>query len=291
MDLSVKRLSEIIRCAQDMLKAAGVADYEYDSWLLSEYVFGIDRQKYYMNPSAEPDDKKIKLYFDLVDIRKMGRPLHYITGKCNFMGFTFKTHENVLIPRQDTEVLADYTIRQINRICKDKNIIPQQMGVLDMCTGSGCIGISIAKITGVNVTCADISGDAIDCARTNAENLGVSNTEIIRSDLFADIKDSFDIIVSNPPYIASGDIAGLMSEVKDYEPILALDGSEDGLEFYRNITGEAGTHLNKGGIIIYEIGCDQAADVSAILSQNNFTDIEIIKDLAGLDRVVKAGKE
>lgn len=279
-------IGDIINKASRILEAAGVEEYEHDSFLLSEHVFGIDRQRYYMDTDFMPPQDKTDRYFRLVEMRAGRKPLQYIVGRCEFMGLEFGVCGDVLIPRQDTEILAECAVDAIKKMRADREI-----KVLDMCAGSGCIGISIAKFTGAKVTCVDISERAVECARENARRLEVSGVTFVKSDLFTDISGSYDLIVSNPPYIKSSDIAGLMPEVRDYEPALALDGSSDGLKFYRNITDSAVGHLNDGGVLMYEIGCDQAADVAQILKDNNFTDITIIKDLAGLDRVVRAGKE
>ena len=201
---------------------------------------------------------------------------------------TFTVNKNVLIPRQDTEVLVEEVMRHLH----------DGMRILDMCTGSGCILTSLLRYsndcTGVG---ADISEEALRVARDNAEALLEGNgrerpkASFVRSDLFdgLDADDRFDVIVSNPPYIKTGDMDTLMPEVREHEPALALDGKEDGLFFYRRIIDGAKRFLSGGGMLFFEIGFDQGEDVRELMRQAGYTDIEIVKDFAGLDRVVFGG--
>ena len=275
---------EILLAGEERLASQNIFDSKNDAWLLFEYIFNIPRHKYFMISFDECNDNKLmEDYFAAIDVRANHIPLQHITKTQDFMGMTFKVNEHVLIPRQDTEVLVEKALS----VMKDGD------KVLDMCTGSGCIAISIAKLKNVDVTAVDISSEALKVASGNAVNLGASNVEFIESNLFDKIKEDstsknckkYDIIVSNPPYIKSLDIEELMVEVKEHEPRLALDGDEDGLKFYKAITKEAKEFLKTGGYLIYEIGCDQGDDLRRIMEENGFTDIEIIKDLAGLDRV------
>ena len=275
---------EILLKAEEKLASENIADSKNDAWLLFEYIFDIPRHKYFMISSDEcSDEKLIRDYFEVIDVRASHIPLQHITKTQDFMGMTFNVNEHVLIPRQDTEVLVEKALS----VMKDGD------KVLDMCTGSGCIAISIGKLKNVDVTAVDISSEALKVARGNADKLGASNVKFIESNLFEKIKEDstsknckkYDIIVSNPPYIKSLDIEELMVEVKEHEPRLALDGDEDGLKFYRAITKETKDFLNDGGYLMYEIGCDQGDDLRKIMEENGFTNIEIIKDLAGLDRV------
>lgn len=275
---------EILLSGEERLAKQDIFDSKNDAWLLFEYIFDIPRHKYFMISSDECNDDKLKEdYFAAIDVRASHIPLQHITKTQDFMGMTFKVNEHVLIPRQDTEVLVE----------KALSVMEDGDKVLDMCTGSGCIAISIAKLKNVDVTAVDISGEALKVSRENATNLGATNVKFIESNLFEKIKEDctsknckkYDIIVSNPPYIKSLDIEELMVEVKEHEPRLALDGDEDGLKFYKAITKEAKEFLKTGGYLIYEIGCDQGDDLRRIMEENGFTDIEIIKDLAGLDRV------
>ena len=275
---------EILAAGEEKLVLQNIADSKNDAWLLFEHIFNIPRHKYFIISADECENEKlVEDYFDVIDVRADHIPLQHITKSQDFMGMTFKVNEHVLIPRQDTEVLVEKALS----VMKDGD------KVLDMCTGSGCIAISIGKLKNVDVTAVDISPKALEVARDNAGTLCATNVKFIESNLFEKIKEDstskncnkYDIIVSNPPYIKSLDIEDLMIEVKEHEPRLALDGDEDGLKFYRAITKEAKDFLNDGGYLMYEIGCDQGDDLRNIMAENGFTDIEIIKDLAGLDRV------
>ena len=226
----------------------------------------------------------------MICLRSQRIPLQQITGHQEFMGLDFLVNEHVLCPRQDTEVLVETVLKalpEINVIRRDEDA---ELQILDLCAGSGCIGISLERLAPVpiNVLAADISDEAIAVAKANAQGLGCECYHIIKSDLFEQITGTFDVIVSNPPYIPSADIETLEDEVRLHEPRLALDGDEDGLAFYRRISEAAPEHLKAGGRIYYEIGYDQGEAVSQILAENGFTDIRVIKDLAGLDRVVAA---
>ena len=275
---------EILLKGEERLALLNIADSKNDAWLLFEYIFDMPRHKYFMDANMEClDEKLVEDYLQVVELRGNHIPLQHITKTQDFMGMTFRVNENVLIPRQDTEVLVE----------KALSVVKAGDQVLDMCTGSGCIAISIAKLKNVSVTAVDISPKALEVAKGNADNLDASNVKFVESNLFEKLKEDstsknckkYDIIVSNPPYIKSLDIEELMVEVKEHEPRLALDGDEDGLKFYRAITKEAKDFLKPGGYLLYEIGCDQGDDLRDILAENGFTDIEIIKDLAGLDRV------
>ncbi len=204
-------------------------------------------------------------------------PMQYILGVCEFMGLNFKVNENTLIPRGDTEILVEKAIELIN-----KN---KYKSVLDIGTGSGAIAVSVAKYTDAKVTAVDISNEAINVAKENAEQNGV-NVQFINSNLFSNINEKFDLILSNPPYIEKDVIKTLEPDVKNYEPMLALDGGVDGLDFYKSITKDCCKYLNKNGSIAFEIGYNQGEAVSSLLDAYNFDKISIEKDLAGLDRVV-----
>ena len=272
------KLSELYGLFVDTLNKSGFAEAESDSRLIFEYIVGIDRVKLTLEGDRELEpgvEEKLKA---ALAKRLTHMPVQYITGYQNFMGLEFMVSKDVLIPRMDTETLVEEVLR----------LGLSNVRVLDICTGSGCILLSILKyVYGSSGVGVDISDDALGVAKANSEALGIDAT-FIKSDMFENIpKDErFDIVVSNPPYIRSDVIGTLMSEVKDYEPLLALDGSEDGLKFYRIIADEASEYLNNGGMLFLEIGYDQGAEVSALLSAAGFTDVEVIKDLSGLDRVV-----
>ena len=272
------KLSELYGLFVDTLNKSGFAEAESDSRLIFEYIAGIDRVKLTLEGDRELEpgvEEKLKA---ALAKRLTHMPVQYITGYQNFMGLEFMVSKDVLIPRMDTETLVEEVLR----------LGLSNVRVLDICTGSGCILLSILKyVYGSSGVGVDISDGALGVAKANSEALGIDAT-FIKSDMFENIpKDErFDIVVSNPPYIRSDVIGTLMSEVKDYEPLLALDGSEDGLKFYRIIANRAPEYLNNGGMLFLEIGYDQGAEVSALLSAAGFMDVEVIKDLSGLDRVV-----
>lgn len=271
---------EALRYGQIRLIAAGVLEVESDAWLLMSAVCRIDRNFYYVYGNEEMKEEQEKEYMALLEKRAERIPLQYITGEQDFMGLTFKVNPGVLIPRQDTETLVEEALKAVT----------PGMEVLDLCTGSGCIAVSLAKfVPGARVQGVDISPEAVKVSEENARRNGV-NVHFFLSDMFGQVEGKFDMIVSNPPYIPTGEIQGLMPEVKDFEPRLALDGKEDGLWFYRILAGEGKKYLKPGGMLMVEIGCDQGKDVSRIFKDNGYCDIKVRKDLAGLDRVV-TGKD
>ncbi len=280
------KYSQLIEFAKKYLMENNISDYDIDAYLLLEYVFGMTKMDYFMKMNEIIDDEeKLNQYKKYLEIRAAGKPLQYITGIQDFMGLTFKVSEAVLIPRYDTEILVDKVLRKIKEYPKNN----LELRICDMCTGSGCIGISIAKLGDVkDVTCVDISKDALEVAKVNAVSNGVEYIKFVQSDLFSQLEENvkFDFIVSNPPYIKTAEIDGLMKEVRMFEPTLALDGDIDGLKFYNIITKEAASRLHNGGWLMYEIGCEQGVEVSELMKAAGFVDVEVIKDLAGLDRVV-----
>ncbi len=260
---------------EKMLAAAGIADARTDAWLLLETAAHIDRSFYFLHADEEVLPEALAEYESLLEKRAERVPLQYITGEQEFMGLTFKVNSSVLIPRQDTETLVEEALK----------LARPQMDVLDLCTGSGCVLISILKnVHGARGTGTDISKQALLVAKDNAKMLGV-DAEWLRSSLFENVSGRFDMIVANPPYIASGLIGGLMPEVGQFEPIEALDGGADGLDFYRRITADAGQYLKEGGRMLLEIGYDQAAAVGGLMREAGYRDVRIIQDLAGNDRV------
>jgi release factor glutamine methyltransferase len=258
-----------------LLKQHNIEDAELDGWYLMEYCFHITRVEYLMNSGQPISDDEYAAYLKLIQKRADHIPLQHITGVQEFMGLSFRVNEEVLIPRQDTEVL----VAEVLKVSKGKT-------VLDMCTGSGCIIISLYKLGDIkNGVGVDVSEKALAVARQNGELLD-SKVTFLQSDLYQEIHDTFDIIVSNPPYIPTKDIDSLMEEVRVHDPLLALDGKADGLYFYREIAKRLKEFLNPGGLIFFEIGHDQGETVPAILKEAGITDIKVSKDLAGLDRIV-----
>lgn len=268
---------EAVELGTLILGKAEIDNAKLDAWYLLEMACKIDRNFYYLHSEEDLTEEQQKEYELAIKKRAEHVPLQYITGEQQFMGLDFKVNSNVLIPRQDTEILVEEALK----VCR------LGMQVLDLCTGSGCIMISVMKnvpdITGYGV---DISKQALLVAKENGRLNGVQvNWE--RSDLFENITETFDMIISNPPYIPTKVIDSLMPEVRDFEPVEALDGMGDGLYFYRKIVQQCSEYLNPHGYLYLEIGCEQAKDVSRFMEQAGFADIEVVKDLAGLDRVVK----
>ena len=249
-----------------------------DAWYLMEYVWGIDRNYYFLHSDDIIEQKDEERYRDLLQKRGSHIPLQHLTGTCDFMGLTFQVNDQVLIPRQDTETLVESALSRLKE--GDR--------ALDLCTGSGCIILSLEKLApGIRGLGADISAAALAVAKRNRDSLGLESDFCI-SDLFEGIEGVFDMIVSNPPYIASGKIPGLMEEVRGFEPLLALDGGADGLDFYRRIIKDARDFLKPGGWLGLEIGYDQREAVEELLRRQGFIKTETLQDLAGLDRTVWA---
>lgn len=275
----------LLKEGQEILEAAGIEEAGLDAWLLLEYESGKNRAYYFAHCKEEADEEIKTPYMEKIRKRAQHIPLQHLTHQGYFMGYEFFVNENVLVPRQDTEVLVEEALSLI----KEKEV-PQ---ILDMCTGSGCILLSIlleredALGTGV-----DLSEKALSVTEKNRETYHLeTRAELIKSDMFQSgyfegKKESFDIIVSNPPYIPTEEIEKLHAEVRFHDPFMALDGKEDGLYFYRIIAKNAGEYLKPGGFLACEIGCDQGEDVKKMFESCGFSDVKVIKDLAGLDRVV-----
>ena len=272
------------------LKQAGDPDGDHDARQLLMAAFHLDMVHFLLNRMQELEDSDynrscIELYRSMIEKRRRRCPLQQILGSQEFMGLEFYVNQHVLIPRQDTETLVELVLEQ------QKN---QEIRLLDLCTGSGCIAVSLAVKGGYRqVTAADISEEALKVARRNWERLRPENQEMqfFQGDLFDALEkdtETFDVITANPPYIPTEVIRGLEPEVRDHEPMLALDGTADGLHFYRRIAAEAGRWLRPGGRIYLEIGYDQGEAVSGLLAEAGFTEIQVVKDLPGKDRVVAA---
>lgn len=275
-------LRQIYKEGEAFLAEKQVPDAHLDAWLLLSYVTGIDKAAYYGNPEQEVPPEDAQRYFACIEARGRRVPLQHITGEQEFMGFPFYVDENVLIPRQDTEIL----------VCEALKILEPGMRILDLCTGSGCILISLLKmsrerlhmedITGVG---ADISEAALAVAERNAKALEV-RAEFRQGNLFDNIEGKFDLAISNPPYIPTRCIDALQDEVRLYDPRIALDGREDGLYFYREIVRGSAGHIKDGGRLMFEIGQDQKDPVSCLMREAGYEEIQVKKDLAGLDRAI-----
>ena len=268
-------LSGLLREGREALQAAGIPEWDLDAWYLLEYAANCTKNENFLRPEKEVLPQEKQLYRTLIRKRSAHIPLQYLTGSQEFMGLSFFVDENVLIPRQDTEILVEEALRALG----------SGMRVLDVCTGSGCILLSLLKLcAGLEGTGTDLSEKALQVAGENARRLGVE-ASFVQGDLFEPVSGKYDCIVSNPPYIASREVDALMEEVRDHEPRMALDGGEDGLYFYRKIAVQSPKYLNDRGRIFLEIGFDQGEAVAGLLAPA-FDEVRIVQDLAGLDRVV-----
>ena len=281
------KYKELYLWGRESLEKAGVGEYELDARLLLEYICHTNRNTLLVHGDKEVTGEEEEKYREAIALRSNRIPLQHITGVQEFMGLEFKVNKHVLCPRQDTECLVEEVMRYLH----------DGHRILDMCTGSGCILLSLLHYSnhcsGIG---ADISEEALKVAAENGANIAAMNrlnpwdektVKWIHSDLFSKVpEEKFDMIVSNPPYIASSVIPTLMEEVREHEPMSALDGMEDGLFFYRKIVAESGKYLAKEGMLFFEIGYDQGRAVSEMMKRAGFQEVSVVKDFAGLDRVV-----
>lgn len=300
--------SEVYTEGRVRLKKAEIDEADLDARLLLEYVCGTDRNTLLAHGDREVTAEECERYLGLIAKRAAHVPLQHLTGGQDFMGLPFLVNKNVLVPRQDTEVLVEEVMKHLH----------DGMRILDLCTGSGCILLSLLHYSndceGVGT---DLSPQALAVARENYERLRAERPDMkarfLEGDLFAalasgaeyetdgkaagdgmdaedrdadGLRERFDIIISNPPYIETSVISTLMPEVREHEPLMALDGGADGLSFYRKITAQAGAHLSGGGMLFFEIGCGQAEAICGLMAEAGFCEIQVVQDFAGLDRVV-----
>ncbi len=276
---------ELYEYGKSRLSEAGIAEAGLDARLLLEYVCHADRNELILYADRERNSMEEQFFRMVIEKRASRIPLQHITGEQEFMGLPFQVNEHVLIPRQDTEILVEEAMRHLG----------DGMRILDLCTGSGCILLSLLKYSneceGVGI---DISEETLKTARENAEKLGL-DAVFLAGDLFGPLADFvsertpdrlFDMVVSNPPYIETAVIDTLMPEVRDHEPFCALDGGADGLQFYRRILAEAPAHMRRGAVLLFEIGCGQGEAVARLMQEAGFVQVEVLQDYAGLDRVV-----
>ena len=271
----------------EVLEGAGSESPRLDAQVLLLAVLREERTVLVSHPERELASQEEQLYNQYISERALGKPVSYITGMKEFMGLEFAVNEAVLIPRPETELLVEEAVRVLNG---------KAMRVLDLCTGSGAITVSIRHfVPQAEVTATDLSEEALKVARENAERLTAGGIRFLQGDLFeafsnlqAPGSELFNLIVSNPPYIPAKVIDGLMPDVKDFEPRLALDGGTDGLDIYRRLIPQAAEHLAPGGVLLLEIGFDQGETVPDLCRQAGLGNIAVLKDLAGLDRVVRA---
>ena len=285
----MQTLESLLKKGTTILKDNGLEEAGLDAWLLLEFKTGKNRAYYFAHGDEPVSDETAAEYLTLIDRRAGHIPVQQLTHQAFFMGYEFYVNENVLIPRQDTETLVEEALKHLGDVEKPE--------ILDMCTGSGCILLSLLlerqDACGIGV---DVSPEALEVAKKNAGILKVENrADFVESDLFSAPyfcekggKDSgkYDILISNPPYIATEEIETLMEEVRLHDPRKALDGMEDGLYFYRKIVAQAGEYLEQGGWLCFEIGYDQGEAVKNLMEAQDFACVEIKKDLAGLDRLV-----
>ena len=289
-------LKELIKIGENQLREAGIMDSARDAKDLYCFIDKLDAVGLMMHWQDVLADNTCEAYFELIERRASGEPMQYITGVQEFMGLTFNVNPSVLIPRQDTETMVEDALELMSKgTLRGEAFVekPNFKDVLDLCTGSGAIGVSLAKLgQDLKVTCSDLSKDALETAKGNALANGLKSIKFEQGDLFAPFRGKlgrkkFDFIISNPPYIESEVIPTLQTEVKDHEPMMALDGGEDGLDFYRQIALEAPNHLKKGGALMMEIGYNQGEAVCKLLEESErFEKVVCLKDLAQKDRIV-----
>lgn len=274
----------------ERLRQADIPEADSDIRLFAMDVAGCTYSTLILRMAEDATEEQAQKLHAYVTERMTHKPCQYILGTQEFMGMEFATAPEVLIPRPETELLVEQACERLKKLIekKRKQTGDRELRVLDMCCGSGCIGISVAKLVpAVAVDLADISDAAITLTKKNRERLQADCT-VIQTDLFAQIEEKYDMIISNPPYIRTDEIPKLMAEVRDFEPHLALDGKEDGLYFYDKIIREAREYLYEDGYILFEIGQDQLDAVRGFLVENGYVDIEGMKDYAGLDRIAMA---
>ncbi|MBQ7758727.1 peptide chain release factor N(5)-glutamine methyltransferase [Anaerotignum sp.] len=281
MNQKNKTIGEVLRAGKARLKAAGKEAYAFEAELLLEKAAGLNRTALFLLDGENLSDEAAELYEGFLSEREQGRPTQYILGEWEFMGLPFHVGEGVLIPRGDTEVLVETIL--------EKQQTESLKSILDIGTGSGCIPISLGHYGKFeNIMAVDISQKALGYAAKNAAENNIT-IDFYESDLFSNVpkewQGKLDAIVSNPPYIPKMDIEELMIEVKDFEPLNALDGGEDGLDFYRAIVEQGREWLKDGGWLFFEIGYDQGEALLSLLSEFGYTEIGLKQDLAGLDRV------
>jgi release factor glutamine methyltransferase len=293
------RMLDIIKSSADLLEESGVLDALADAELLVLHAAGIERLQAYIDNPATDRNLRSKIS-RLVKRRAAGEPLQYIIGHVDFLGLEIRVGKGVLIPRPETELLVGEAIDTVRRrkagggsSRKDQSPSPgpQSLDFLDLCTGSGCIALALAKeFPAAQVYATDVSAKALAYARQNAKANMVENVAFLKGSLLAPLKKkmTFDLITANPPYIRTADIAGLQREVSEWEPLSALDGGEDGLAFYRIILATASGYLKENGCILFELGFGQAEAAADIAKKAGFEHVSVTKDFAGINRVLKA---
>jgi len=290
------RLLDLLRKSTDCLEAAGIDEAFADAELLVFHAANMDRiDAYVNNPEVKSSDSaKVRR---LLQRRLKGEPIQYIVGQIEFLGLTIKVGRGVLIPRPETELLVEEAIKAVMRnkisvASKEKNALRvtqrASQSVLDLCTGSGCIALSLAKeFPDAEVYGTDLSKEALVYAKKNAKANDIKNVTFLQGSLFEPVKGkAYDLITANPPYIRRSELETLQREIRDWEPISALDGGEDGMDFYRTILSSADQFLNPGGSLFLELGYDQAEAVKKVAKRQGFLDLAVINDYAGIGRIL-----
>ena len=277
-------IESLLKWAADDFRAKGIDSPRLDAEVLLGWATGKTRIQLVIESKSELNGEGLARFREAVKRRRTHEPVAYVLGEREFFGRMFRVDKRVLVPRPDTEALVEVALERTRHLS-------MCMRALDLCTGSGCVGITLARERPTTqIVMTDLSAEALAVARENALRLGAYNLALFQGDLFAAINPNlrFDIIVSNPPYIASAEIPTLMADVRDFEPKLALDGGKDGLDLVRRIVKEAPAHLEKDGIVALEIGFDEAERTRAIFSEHGYADIETKRDYGKIERVVSA---
>ncbi|MEE0954400.1 MAG: peptide chain release factor N(5)-glutamine methyltransferase [Eubacterium sp.] len=289
---------ELLKSGEERLKQVNIEDYRTDAWLLLEYVTNMGRSVFFAREKEEADEETVKAFRNLLEMRASHVPVQQLTGIAWFYGYPFKVSQHVLIPRQDTETLVEESLKRIEETRtkqKGKNESRQEIRILDLCTGSGCVLLTVLKELEEKQIPAcgkglDLSEEALNIARENRQGLGIEEekAQLLKSDLFSALgqDERYDIITANPPYIRTDVIRKLSPEVRDHEPVLALDGGRDGLDILEKIAEEAPAYLKSGGWLLMEMGYDQGMAMDAFLRKLCYDQVHVIKDLNGNDRVI-----
>jgi release factor glutamine methyltransferase len=274
-------IGSLVKWATDDFRTRGIENPRLDAEVIVAFVLGIDRTRVIIESQRPLEAGELVKLRDLVKRRRSREPVAYLRGHREFYGRPFIVDPRVLIPRPDTEALVDVALARSAHVSLS-------MRQLDLCTGSGCVAITMARQRPTSrVLASDISAGALEVARENAYRLGAYNVAFVEGDLFAPVgKREFDVITANPPYIATGEIEGLMPDVRDFEPRGALDGGADGLDFVRRIVDEAPGWLAPGGVLAMEIGAGEADDTRALFEQRGYAEIQIDRDYGKIERVV-----
>jgi release factor glutamine methyltransferase len=273
-------IGSLVKWATDDFRARGIENPRLDAEVLVAHALKMDRTRVIIESMRPLDPAELGMLRELVKRRRAREPIAYLRGEREFYGRSFRVDSRVLIPRPDTEALVDVALERTADLSLS-------MRLLDLCTGSGCVAITIARQRPTSrVIGTDISADALQVARENALRLGAYNVALRESDLFADVPERFDIVTANPPYIASSEVPTLMPDVRDFEPRLALDGGSDGLDLIRRIVDEAPGHLERDGILATEVGAGEARAVRALFEAAGYREIRIDRDYGKIERVV-----